>query len=174
MQAILELYEAGSTEDSKAIYENGAYSKSVSDLTVTSGLTVDVPKGTKFEGSAYSASSGGATSPQQVSTVAVFASADYAVGDTDISVQYIDEGCYVGANPEPETDGCLALTGTLTGIDNTTITMDYEYDVLATRNVYSVQYFTAPTEYVFDGVTTTPDFKQYVDYYGTIGLTSSE
>ena len=167
------LFEEDKTEDAKAIYENGAFSKSVSTLTLSEALTVEIAKGTKFSGSADTGSSESST-PQQVSDVAVFASADFAVGATEITVQYVNEGCYVGSNPDPVTGGCLAPTGTLTDA-NATMTVDYEYDVLtSTKNAYSVKLFTNSSEYSFEANVTTPDFQKYVDYYGKDIITSRD
>jgi len=87
------------------MYEEGAFSKSVSDLTISGGLAVDIPKGTKMQGLSAGASDG-AAAPQQVSTVDVYAVEAASAGDTAMRVQYINEGCYVGANPDPITTGC--------------------------------------------------------------------
>lgn len=173
VRKVMELYKEGSDESiasAKKIYEEGSFSKTVSDLTIDGGLAVDVPQGTVFEGVPFTDGATTATA-RQASTVRVFAYNAASAGDTTLSVQYFDEGCYVGANPDPETAGCLAAAGSLTSTgSDTTITIDsYTYDVLSTRNVYSVQLFTQPSEYrFFEGAEITEDFQNYVTYYGAL------
>jgi len=171
VRKIMELYEEGSDEsiaNAKKIYEEGSFSKSVSDLTIAGGLAVDVPQGTIFEGVSFTDDATTATG-RQATTVQVFAYNAASAGATTLTVQYVNEGCYVGANPDPETTGCLASAGSLTSTGgNTTIAIDsYTYDVLSSRNVYNVQLFTQSSEYSFDGAEITEDFQKYITYYGT-------
>jgi len=159
----MELYEEGSEDDAKNIYENGAFSKSVSDLTISAGLTTAITKGTVLSGSSFVDDSTTAQA-RQSSAVDVFAYEDAAVGATTLRVQYVDELCYVGANPDPITTGCLASSGTLS---NSTVSFDYTYDVLTeSSNVYSIKLFTQSSEYSFDGTAITADFQKYIDFYG--------
>jgi hypothetical protein len=169
-QKIMELLDMQTDESfalAKTLYEEGAFSKTQSNLTIDGGLTVAIPKGTKLQGVAGSDD----VSAQQVSSSApvdVYAVADYAIGDTTIKVQYINEGCYVGANPDPITIGCLSSTGTLSGIDDATISVPYTYDVLAdTDNAYSIQLFTQPTEFIFENDPLTRDYQKFVDFFGS-------
>lgn len=61
----------------------------------------------------------------------------------------------------------MAPSGSLTLDDGTTF--DYTYDPLDTFNVYSIQLFTKPTEYVFaEGGNSTTDFQKFVDFYGEL------
>ena len=101
-QAIVQSLAAGDFDSALKIYQEGAFSKSVSLLTVSSagGIPVDIVQGSLLEGSN---SAGG-------SVVVKAQGSNHTVGDTSISVQYVDEGCYVGANPDPVTDGCTLQT----------------------------------------------------------------
>lgn len=185
---INNLLDAGDFENAKLMYETGAHSKSVSSLMVTDGLPVDITQGANLTGTNVDGES-----------VRLFAQGqNYTAGETVINVQYKDEGCYVGAEVEPETTGCtymfftkmaiyaiccllvvsnfripllphiiigVAPNGTLTLDDGTSF--DYTYDPLTSYNVYTIQLFTQPTEYVFaDGDPFTVDFQKYVDFFG--------
>lgn len=106
------------------IYSEGAYSKSVAVVNLSSALPVAVEKGTKIMGV-------GADGNQ----VAGKAYEDNAAGATSILVQYKTSdsqknyvACQVGASTTPNTDGCFAATGSLT-IDATT-EIAYTYDPL--------------------------------------------
>jgi hypothetical protein len=108
-QKIEDLLAEQSTEsfaEAQRMYQEGAFSKTVSDLTVA-GLPVEIPQGTKLVGSSGN-STDTSVSTQQVTSVEVFAYAaeGYPEGATSIRVQYVNEGCYVGANPDPVTEGC--------------------------------------------------------------------
>jgi len=102
---LLDLQTDEGFASAKALYENGAFSKTVSDLTVSGGLAVDIPKGTKLTGFSASTADEDA-SLQQASPVDVYAVEEAAAGSTSLRVQYVNEGCYVGANPDPVTIGC--------------------------------------------------------------------
>jgi hypothetical protein len=168
-QAAIEFFlEGGNTTNytnAQLMYENGAHSKSVSpiDISDATGLPADIAQGTKMMGVNATGS-----------PVMVFVQgANATLGDTTMNVQYVDEGCYVGANIVPITMGCLAPNGTLTVIggnttNTTNTTFSYEYDPLTTGNVYDIQGFTLSSEYRFapDGDLTV-DFQKFVDFYGS-------
>jgi len=62
----------------------------------------------------------------------------------------------------------LASTGTLNGIDDSSLSLDYVYDVLEdTANVYSIQLFTQSSEFSFEGEPLTRDFQKFVDFFGS-------
>lgn len=144
-------------ETAEKIYQEGAFSKSVSSLTLAEPLSIDIPQGANLTGTSTSGS-----------PVAVFAQGvNYTAGATSIAVQYRDEGCYVGANPDPVVTGCLASNGTLTD-DASGTSIAYTYKPEDSYNVYSIQYFTQGTEFVFEeGAPYTVDFQKFVDYYGS-------
>jgi hypothetical protein len=142
--------------NAQAMYESGAHSKSVSALTI-SDLTTDLMQATKLMGVNASGS-----------PVMVFVQgANVTAGETTMNVQYVDEGCYVGANIVPVTMGCLAPNGTLT-VDGGNVTIAYVYDPLSTGNVYDIKGFTASSEYKFaEDANFTVDFQKFVDFYGS-------
>jgi hypothetical protein len=113
----------------KAIYEEGAHSKSVATVT----LSTAVKQSLKADTSVTGLSLDGKTE------VAGRLYEDYSVGTTTIKVQYqtIDVqakyvGCQVGARPEPNTVGCFAASGSLTIEGAGTHT--YTYDPLTDNN----------------------------------------
>jgi len=108
----------------RKIYEEGAYSKSVAEVTLASGLPNNVEKGTIIFGASVDGNQ-----------VAGKAYEDNAAGSTRLIVQYQTSdsqknyvNCQVGASTSPNLDGCLAPTGTLT-IDGKT-EVNYGYDPL--------------------------------------------
>ena len=109
-QKIEELLELESDEGFAAaqrMYQEGSFSKTVSNLTISGGLPIAVPQKTKMVGaSSVANNSTTATSKQGSGAVEVFSYANYTEGSTEMRVQYISEGCYVGANPDPVTAGC--------------------------------------------------------------------
>jgi hypothetical protein len=143
-------------ENAQAMYTDGAHSKSVSEVTLLD-LTSDLMQATKLMGVNASGS-----------PVMVFVQgANVTAGETTMNVQYVDEGCYVGANVVPITMGCLAPNGTLTSTDGN-VTVSYEYEPLLTANVYDIKGFTLGSEYRFvpDG-NLTVDFQKFFDFYGS-------
>jgi hypothetical protein len=154
---IRELAEAYDFETAEKVYQEGSYSKSVSNVTLSAALTIDIAQGANLTGT-----------NEAGDPVAVFAQAqNYTSGAMYLAVQYRDEGCYVGANPEPVLTGCLAPNGTLTDEASGT-SISYSYDPKSSYNVYSIQYFTQGTEFIFEnGGDYTVDFQKFVDYYGS-------
>jgi len=171
-QKIEELLELETDEGFAAaqkLYIEGSFSKTVSNLTVSAGLPIDLPQKTTLVGVGTVASNDTtAVSKQDSGSVEVFAYQNYTTGDTEIRVQYINEGCYVGANPDPVIAGCLADNGTLAFANDTSTTFEYTYNALEdTGNVYSIQLFTNSDEYNFEDDVLTVDFKKFVDFYGS-------
>lgn len=194
MEQLLELETDEGFAAAQMMYIEGSFSKTVSNLTISGGLPIDVPQKTTLLGVSSVASNGTTDSKQGSGAVEVFTyGANYTTGDTEIRVQYINEGCYVGANPDPVIAGCksrqclllkvtmhyltllvcqgLAENGTLAFADDDTATFEYTYDVLEdTGNVYSIQLFTNRDEFSFDGSALTVDFQKFVDFFGTFDL----
>lgn len=109
------------------IYTSGAFSKSVAEITLTTPLTQAVSKGDRVLG----VNSAGSQVPGK-------AYDDYPAGTTNVMVQYATSDsqknyvdCQVGANVNPNFNGCYAATGSIT-IDGNSY--DYTYDP-ATNNV---------------------------------------
>jgi len=109
------------------LYTEGAYSKSVAQITLSSALSSSIEKGAPITGF-------NAAGDQVVGK----AYEDNAAGATTIIVQYKTSdsqkkyiGCQVGASTSPNTEGCFAAAGTLS-IDGTD--SDYTYDPM-TNNI---------------------------------------
>lgn len=133
-QRAIESFLADQTESSfsKAlrVYENGAHSKSIATVTLTSPLTSALADDTPITGTSVD--------EQEVTGIAY---GSFDVGVVDIKIQYSTKdiqdsyvGCRVGAVAGTEyamTSGCFNTTGILTisGED-----YSYEYDVDANNN----------------------------------------
>merc|ERR1711933_656645 len=122
MEQQLSLANEDAYKAALKIYEEGAYSKSVAEVTLTAPLPIDVEKGTSIMGV-------GSDGNQ----VAGKAYEDNAAGATSIIIQYKTSdaqknyvNCQVGASTTPNFEGCLAATGTVT-IDGKT-DVQYTYD----------------------------------------------
>jgi len=141
MEQQLALGNVDSYAAARRIYEEGAYSKSVAEITLATPLPNNVEKGTIIFGN-------GADGNQ----VAGKAYEDNAAGATRLIVQYQTSdsqknyvNCQVGAAVSPNLDGCLAPTGSIT-IDGKT-EINYSYDPL-TENVSkrSIQSFSTSAQ----------------------------
>ena len=124
MEAQLSLGNEDSYDQALRLYTEGAYSKSVAEVTLTSPLPTDVEKGTTIMGV-------GADGNQ----VAGKAYEDNAAGATSLIIQYQTSdsqknyvNCQVGASTTPNTDGCFAASGSVS-IDGKT-DVAYTYDPL--------------------------------------------
>jgi len=122
MEQQLSLANEDSYKAALKIYTDGAYSKSVAEVTLTSPLVIDVEKGTPIMGV-------GSDGNQ----VAGKAYEDNAAGATSMIIQYKTSdsqknyvSCQVGASTTPNFEGCLAASGTVT-IDGKT-EAQYTYD----------------------------------------------
>ena len=116
------------------MYIEGSFSKTVSNLTVSAGLPVDLPQKTTLVGVGTVASNDTtAVSKQDSGSVEVFAYQNYTTGDTEIRVQYINEGCYVGANPDPVIAGCKSCQCLLLNITIHCLTLLVSFLVSASR-----------------------------------------
>ncbi len=132
MQIQLALGNEQSFAAALAIYQEGAFSKNVAAVTLSTPLPVNAEKGTVITGLD---SDGG--------TISGKAYEDNAAGATSILVQYQTSdsqktyvGCQVGANPNPRLDGCFASTGSLTiGGQSVSYTYNPQTDNLAKRTI---------------------------------------
>lgn len=104
IEELLAIKTSDSFAQAQKMYEEGSFSKTVADLTLTVGLPVAVPHGTKMVGVTTDDTT--TATGRSASTVEVFAYGDYEAGATTLRVQYFNEGCYVGANPDPVTVAC--------------------------------------------------------------------
>jgi hypothetical protein len=110
MEQQLSLANEDSYAAALKIYSEGAFSKSVATVTLTTPLPLDVQKGTAIMG----------VGPDG-NQVAGKAYEDNAAGATTLLVQYKTSdsqknyvNCQVGASTTPNTDGCFAAAGTMT------------------------------------------------------------
>jgi len=124
MEALLALANEDAYLSALKIYTDGAHSKSVAEVTLTSALPADVERGTPIMGV-------GADGNQ----IAGKAFEDTAAGAPSMIVQYKTSdsqksymNCQVGASVSPNIDGCFAAAGSF-DIDGK-YEVDYTYSVL--------------------------------------------
>jgi len=145
------------------IYSEGAYSKSVAEVTLSAPLIMDVEKGTEIFGV-------GADGNQ----VAGKAYEDNAAGATALIIQYRTSdsqkdyvSCQVGASTTPNTVGCLAASGSVT-IDGKT-DVAYTYDPLV-NNVAkrTIQEFSTSAQKKMMECANCPYemYQKFYNYYG--------
>jgi hypothetical protein len=103
------------------VYTDGAFSKSVAKVTLSTPLTAPVTVDTQITGV-----------NEDGKQVVGKAYEDYATGSSVIEIQYqtLDiqaqyVGCQVGANPNPKTDGCFAPTGSLSISGSAAVSYSY-------------------------------------------------
>lgn len=163
MEGQLALANDDAFANALRIYTEGAYSKSVAEITLSSPLPTDVEKGTLIMGV-------GADGNQ----VAGKAYEDNAAGAMDIIVQYQTSDsqknyvmCQVGATTTPNTVGCLAPSGTIS-IDGKT-DVAYSYDVLS-NNVAkrTIQQFSTTAQKKMAECANCP-YKMYENFYDYFG-----
>jgi maltoporin len=161
-QQLIENLLAGQTKTdfvaAEEVFKKGSYSKSVSQLTLSSGLPYDVPKDTAMTGK-----------NEALGTVRVKAFDSYAAGATQISVQYLEAECYVGANPQPVMTGCLQPSGSIV-LNEDTNAIDYTYTpATQTVNARTLQGFSIDSTKMRASADQPffEDFQAFVDYYGT-------
>jgi len=163
MEIQLSLANEESYKNALRIYTEGAYSKSVAEVTLAGPLLTDVEKGTPFMGK----TAGG----QQVAGKAY---EDNAAGSTSIVFQYkVSEtqrnyvDCQVGASTTPNTAGCLAPAGSIT-IDGKN-DISYTYDPLV-NNVAkrTIQGFSTSAQNKMAECANCPYplYKMFYEYYG--------
>jgi len=163
MEGQLALQNEDAYANALEIYVEGAYSKSVAEITLSAPLPIDVEKGTLIMGR-------GADGNQ----VAGKAYEDNAAGALDIIVQYQTSDsqknyvtCQVGATTTPNTLGCLAPTGTI-NIDGKT-DVAYSYNVLE-NNVAkrSIQQFSTTAQKKMAECANCPYklYEQFYDFFG--------
>ena len=90
----------------RAIYENGAFSKSIATLRLKAPLSFGVSKGSRVSGVADNGSAVGIL-VEDYTAGAQIIQVQYQVGQKQNS--YSD--CQVGANPNPNLSGCFVANG---------------------------------------------------------------
>ncbi|KAG7372236.1 low iron-inducible periplasmic protein [Nitzschia inconspicua] len=146
------------------IYTDGAFSKSVAKVQLSTPLTSSVAEGDQITGLNVDGAE-----------VVGKAYADYSIGADVIEIQYrtLDlqsnyVGCQVGANPTPNTVGCFAPTGTLS--INGEGSVSYTYNPLTDNgNKRTIQGFSTQAKERMYECTNCPytTYKKFYDYYGT-------
>jgi len=162
MEEQLDLGTVESFANALALYNEGAHSKSVAQVTLAAPLTVNVSQGTSIMGV-------NATGAE----VAGKAYTDNVVGATSITVQYKTSdsqknyvGCQVGASQSPNTEGCFAANGTLS-IDGSDA--EYSYDVLSDNinNRHLAGFSTKAERKMYDcDFCPHAMYEKFYDYYG--------
>ncbi|CAB9509691.1 expressed unknown protein [Seminavis robusta] len=102
----LALGTSEGTDQAQKVFEKGAYSKPYAYLTLSPALTAIVPVGTNVTGQTANGVEIRGTTYEM----------DAQVGDTPLLVRYSSENnqqCLVGGNPNPNTTGCFAESGTI-------------------------------------------------------------
>ena len=109
----LEVGTETSFGNARAIYENGAYSRSVAVLTLEQPLLVPITEGRVVVGTTGKMTGPNQKTPEQVQGTVLN---DYAAGERVIKVLYqvssnqeTYSNCQVGANPNPNTAGCTLV-----------------------------------------------------------------
>lgn len=143
------------------IYTDGAFSKSIAKVQLASPLTSAVAEDDQITGV-------NADGSQVVGK----AYASYTAGADVIEIQYqtldVQEnyvGCQVGANPNPNTQGCFAPTGTLS--INGEGSVSYSYNPLTDNiNGRTIQGFSTEAEEKMYRCPNCPynTYKKYYDY----------
>merc|ERR1719401_2601941 len=163
MEAQLSLANEDAYKAALRIYTEGAYSKSVAEVTLSAPLPMDVEKGTTIMGV-------GADGNQ----VAGKAYEDNAAGASSLIIQYKTSdsqknyvNCQVGASTTPNTEGCFAATGTVSIDEKTDV--EYTYDPLV-NNVAkrTIQGFSTAAQKKMAECANCPYemYKKFYDYYG--------
>ncbi len=146
----------------KRIYQEGAFSKNVASVRLTTALPVNAEKGTPISGV-----------DADGNVVSGKAYEDNVAGANTILVQYQTSdsqsnyvGCQVGANPNPNTKGCFAPTGSLT-IGGSSVGYDYDplVDNVAKRTIAG---FSTSAQKKMAECANCPyaTYKAFYDYYG--------
>jgi len=166
MEGQLALANDESYAAALAVYQDGAFSKSVAVVTLNAPLAVDVSKGTPIIGVSADGT-----------VVQGKAYEDNAAGATEILIQYKTTdsqknyvGCQVGANPEPNIEGCFAPSGSMTvELDGGAATVTYTYTPLENNiNKRSLAGFSTGAQKKMYECATCPyaTYEKYYDYYG--------
>jgi hypothetical protein len=161
MELQLALGTSESFEQAMKIYTDGAFSKSIARITLSTPLTSTVTSGDQITG----LNAGG-------TEVVGMAYSTYSPGADVIEIQYktldVQEkyvGCQVGANPNPNTVGCFAANGTLS-INGEEI-VSYSYNPLTDNfNGRTVQGFSTGAQEKMYQCANCPykTFKKFYDY----------
>jgi len=167
MEELLALGTSDSFDNALAIYTQGAYSKSVADVTFAQPIGTDISKGDAIVGT-----------DKDGNQVIGKAYADYTSAATSMLIQYKTSDnqstyvtCQVGASQNPNMDGCFAASGEVTITSNgNDITASYTYDPLTNNiNKRTIQGFSTGAEGKMGTCETCPypTFQKFFDYYGS-------
>jgi len=163
MEIQLSLANDEAYSNALRIYTEGAYSKSVAEVSLSGPLPVDIEKGTPFMGKTASGNQ-----------VAGKAFEDNAAGSTSIIFQYkvaetqrnyVD--CQVGASTSPNTNGCLAAEGVIQvdGKNDISYTYDPLVNNVAKRTIQGFS-TSAQSKMAECANCPYPMYEKYYNYYG--------
>jgi len=142
------------------IYTNGAHSKSVAEITLTTALATELPKGSLVTGPTVN----GKTTTGKLYEAA-------SANTNSIKVQYTTSddrmahvGCQVGASVDPAYDGCFANSGELTVGSTVNQMLPYSYDYTKNNvNKRTLQGFSTAAGKKMAGYV---DYEKFRKYYG--------
>jgi Low iron-inducible periplasmic protein len=144
------------------IYQKGAHSKSVAQVTLNSGLTSAVTAGVAVSGTSTKGSQVTGIINEDAAASATAVKIEYDI----TAIQSMHVGCQVGGSPDPLLDGCFAAQGELT-IGG----LNYNYTYNPSRNNVNqrtLQGFSQQAEAKMYRCATCPyvTYQKFYDYYG--------
>jgi hypothetical protein len=162
MEKQLSLATDSSYLAAKAIYERGAFSKSVATVTLDTALTGPLNKDTKVLGTSVDGTEINGSLLEDIPSGSTMIKIQYDT--TTLQSKYV--GCQVGANPEPVLDGCFMAQGTLmVGSDQ----ISYSYVPLQNNhNERTLKGFSTQAQEKMYECDNCPyrTYEKFYDYYG--------
>ena len=158
MEDQLELANEESFANALRIYTEGAHTRMVAQITLTSPLPKDIAKDTPMIG----------TSPSGISVWA-YAYEDNLAGSEYMTIKYhVSESqknyvlCRVGASVDPMTKGCMASTGTIS-IDPES---DARFEIGYSYNILENNIAKRSLQGLYNEVKGTKTYESFEKYYG--------
>lgn len=162
LETQLAIGTEGSFAAAKEIYQQGAFSKSVAAVILSAPLGTALSKGTPISGVAADGSAVIGKAYEDNAAGAISLLVQYKTSDSQSN--YVE--CQVGANPNPNTSGCFAATGTLS-INGANV--GYSYDPLIDNvNKRTIAGFSTSAQSKMAQCENCPypTYKKYYEYYG--------
>mmetsp|Transcript_17620 Transcript_17620/g.49862 ORF Transcript_17620/g.49862 Transcript_17620/m.49862 type:complete len:501 (-) Transcript_17620:120-1622(-) len=167
-QALIEsLLATGTTQSiqqAKDVYEKGAFSKTVATVTVSPSLATAIAKGTKLSGKTADGTQVDGTLFEAYTANSGTLRFQYEVNSKQ--AQYVN--CQVGANPDPNIEGCLATSGTL-AIEGSVDSITYSYSqTTGNTNERTIRGFSTGAKAKMNDCDNCPYpmYEKFYNYYG--------
>jgi len=167
-QALIEsLLATGTTQSiqqAKDVYEKGAFSKTVATVTVSPSLATAIAKGTKLSGKTADGTQVDGTLFEAYTANSGTLRFQYEVNSKQ--AQYVN--CQVGANPDPNIEGCLATSGTL-AIEGSVDSITYSYSqTTGNTNERTIRGFSTGAKAKMNDCANCPYlmYEKFYKYYG--------